>query len=158
MRMRVQIRRHSGGGCQSFQIIVSTAVCRKIADIASTATEHAESQEERETRLFEALALDLLSNELVPEQKEQAKYQIRRDVETARIKITRIQHSWILYMLRKNMGHIKVPYFIFHHGIAELFYYSPSRRTRNPPTEAQLQNMLEDGMHWHASMLQSIRV
>ena len=56
-------------------------------------------------------------------------------------------------MLRKNLGHAKAAFFIFNHGIPELFD-APLRET--PPREAEVQSMLEEAMHWYASMLQSI--
>ena len=131
--------------------------CRKIAglqiEVASTATEHAESSEERDPPWLKSLALDLLTNDLLPEQVEDEKYQIRRDEETGEILVTGKQRSWINLMLRKNLGHSKVAYFIFNHGIPELF---DTQLTRKRVTEALLQNMLEHGMRWHASMLQSI--
>ena len=140
--------------------------CRKMAwlrmQATSTATEHAKSStatecaqfsEDPETRWYKVLALDLLSNELLPEQQGIKKYQIRRDRKTGEIQVTGKQRSWINCMLRKNLGNAKAAFFIFNHGIPELFD-APLRKT--PPSEAQLQSMLEDAMHWYASMLQSI--
>jgi len=136
--------------------------CRKIArlrmQVASTATEHAESSEAQEARWYKALALDLLSNESPPAQKGKERlwnlhWKIRRDKETGDIQVTDRQRSWINAMLRKKLGHTKVAFFIFNHGIPDLFD-TPFRK--KPPTRALLQSMLEDAMHWHASMLLSI--
>ena len=56
-------------------------------------------------------------------------------------------------MLRKNLGNAKVAWFIFNHGIPELFDMPLGKKR---PPQAPLQSMLEDAMRWHASMLVSI--
>ena len=81
--------------------------------MANTATEHAESRDEQETRWFKSLALHLLSNDLFPEQLEDEKYRIRRDKKTGDMLVTQPQRSWINTMLRKSLGHAKVAVFIF---------------------------------------------
>jgi len=109
----------------------------------STATEH----------VFKSLALDLLSNDLTPEQRHGAKYKIIKDKKTGEIPVTTKQRSWINTILRKNLGHSKVAYFIFNHGVPALLDL-PLRR--KAPSKAMLQSMLEELMTWHASLLQSI--
>jgi len=109
----------------------------------STATEH----------VFKSLALDLLSNDLTPEQRHGAKYKIFKDKKTGEIPVTTKQRSWINTILRKNLGHSKVAYFIFNHGVPALLDL-PLRR--KAPSKAMLQSMLEELMTWHASLLQSI--
>jgi len=109
----------------------------------STATEH----------VFKSLALDLLSNDLTPEQRHDAKYKIIKDKKTGEIQVTTKQRSWINTILRKNLGDSKVAYFIFNHGVPALFNLP---LTSKAPSKAILQSMLEDLMTWHASLLHSI--
>ena len=118
---------------------------------ASTATEHAEDH--WETSCFKSLALDLLSNDLTPEQRHDAKYKIRKDTKTGEISVTTKQRSWINIMLRKNLGHSKVAYFIFNHGLPDVLDLSFGKK---PPGKAMLQNMLDELMIWYGSLLQSI--
>ena len=113
----------------------------------SSATEHAGS------RSFKALAEDLLTNDLLPEQRRDKKYKIRRNPETGEIAVTDQQRSWINVMLRKNLGDARVAYFIFNHGLPKLLDVSLGS---SPPRKALLQNMLEDLMTWHASLLHSL--
>ena len=54
----------------------SASVGAEHAEAASTATEDAESH------CFKSLALDLLSNDLTPEQRRDAKYKIRKNTKT----------------------------------------------------------------------------
>jgi len=101
---------------------------------------------------FKILALDLLTYDVAPEQKSMQEWQIQRNTTTGEIKVTNYQRKRLKVILRKHLGHAKVAYFIFHHGIPELF----KQRQTEPPNKAVLQSLLEDGMRWHASMLQSI--
>ena len=108
----------------------------------STATEH----------VFKSLALDLLSNDLKPEQRNDIS-KIIKDEKTGEIHVTTKQRSWINSILRKNLGHARVAFYIFKHGVPDLFNL-PFRR--QAPTRALLQSMLQDFMTWHASLLYSI--
>ena len=56
-------------------------------------------------------------------------------------------------MLRKNLGDYRVAYFIFNNGLPEILDLDVGRRA---PDKAMLQDMLEDVMIWHASLLHSI--
>ena len=56
-------------------------------------------------------------------------------------------------MLRNNLGDSKVAYFIFNHGVPALLDLPLKRKAEG---KAMLQNMLEEFMIWHASLLQSI--
>ena len=103
--------------------------------------------------IFKSLALDLLSNDLTPEQRRDPKYQVIRDKTTREISVTPAQRSWINVILRKNLGHARVAFYIFKHGVPDLFNL-PFRR--QAPTRALLQSMLQDFMTWHASLLDSI--
>merc|ERR1712086_1148769 len=93
--------------------------------------------------IFKSLALDLLSNELTPEQRHDAKYKIIKDKKTGEICVTTKQRSWINAILRKNLGDSKVAYFIFNHDAPALLDL-PLRR--KAPSKATLQSMLEDLM------------
>ena len=106
-----------------------------------------------DTNWYKVLALELLSNELLPHQHAMKKFEIRRDLTTGEIRVTREQRSWINNMLRKNLGNAKVPFFILNNGIPELFD-APLRKT--PPSLAELESMLEQAIHWYVSMLESI--
>ncbi len=108
---------------------------------ASTATEHTESA-------FKALAFDILSNDLTPQQLQNDKFRIRKDKA-----LSTPQRSVINAILRKNLGDSRVAYYIFNHGLPTLLDLPLRRKT---PTKALLQNMLEELMTWHASLLQSI--
>jgi len=122
--------------------------CRRVqkhTDAASTDTDT--------EHVFKSLALDLLSKDLTPEQRHGAKYKIFKDKKTGEIPVTTKQRSWINTILRKNLGHSKVAYFIFNHGVPALLDL-PLRR--KAPSKAMLQSMLEELMTWHASLLQSI--
>ena len=103
--------------------------------------------------IFKSLALDLLSNDLTPEQRRDPKYQVIRDKTTREISVTPAQRSWINVILRKNLGHARVALYIFNHGVPQLFNL-PFRR--QAPTKALLRSMLQDFMTWHASLLYSI--
>ena len=103
--------------------------------------------------IFKSLALDLLSNDLTPEQRRDPKYKVIKDKTTGEISVTQTQRSWINVILRKNLGHARVALYIFKHGVPELFNL-PFRR--QAPTRALLQSMLQDFMTWHASLLYSI--
>ena len=108
---------------------------------ASTATEHTESA-------FKALAYDILSNDLTPQQLQNDKFRIRKDKA-----LSTPQRSVINAILRKNLGDSRVAYYILNHGLPTLLDLPLRRKT---PTKALLQNMLEELMTWHASLLQSI--
>ena len=118
--------------------------CRRVHSIA---TEHGASDP------FKALAEDMLSNDLIPAQRGEKKYMIRRDTETGQITVTNQQRSWMNVVLRKNLGDAKVAYFIFNNGLPELM--DVSLRCKAPRT-ALLKNMIDDLMTWHASLLHSL--
>ena len=125
---------------------------------ASTATEHAEAasmlkRAEHSSNSFKALALNLLSNDLTGEERDYPKLKISAEQKTGSKAFSTKQYSWINSILRKNLGDARVAYFIFNHGIPRILDV-PLRRKL--PSEAMLQNMLEELMIWHASLLQSI--
>ena len=125
--------------------------CKRVHIHASTAKEHA--KDFWETKSFKSLAFDLLSNDLRPEQCDDPKYKIRMDTETREISVTTPQRSWINLILRKNLGHSKVAYFIFNHGLPDVLDLSFGKKA---PGKAMLQNMLDELMIWYGSLLQSI--
>lgn len=124
---------------------------------ASTATEHAEAasmlKRAEHSNSFKSLALNLLSNDLTGEERDYSKLKISAEQKTGSKAFSTKQYSWINSILRKNLGDARVAYFIFNHGLPALLDV-PLRRKL--PSEAMLQNMLEELMIWHASLLQSI--
>ena len=102
--------------------------CRKVAvhaqpnkfhfEAASTATEHADSALDQ--NCYGSLALDLLTNEVWPQQRKDPKFQIRKDRNTGQVIVSQEQRCWINHMLRKNLGDSRAAYFIFNHGLPEL--------------------------------------
>ena len=135
--------------------------CRKVArhaqpdkfhfEAASTATEHADSALDQ--NCYGSLALDLLTNELWPQQRKEPKFQIRKDRNTGQVIVSSPQRSWINVMLRKNLGDNRAAYFILNQGLPELLDV-PLRQ--KPLSIPKLQSMVQVLMTWHASMLQSI--
>ena len=105
-------------------------------------TEHTEQSP------YNALAVDILTNDLTPEQARSPRYYIREDKS-----ITGKQRSTINAILRTNLGDAKVAYYIWNHGLPTLLDL-PLRR--DPPTKAVLHNMLEEFMTWHHGLLQNI--
>ena len=124
---------------------------------SSTATEHdAPSEQSDDSLWFKPIAFELLSNELLPWQRIDKKYKIRRNNETGDIHITQPQRSWINSMLFQNMGDTKVAYFICNHGIPLLFDAPFHCSPFGVPSLSLLQRMLAEAMCWHASLLHSL--
>jgi len=96
--------------------------------------------------------MQMLTQDTTPNQRKERKYQIHYDKHGETV-FTREQRSWIQHMLRKNLGHENVAFFIWQHGLPELL--EAPLRTK-PPSREQLQSILEEGIHWHASLLQSL--
>ena len=136
--------------------------CRKVARhaqpdkfhfaAASTATEHADS--ELDQSCYGSLALDLLTNEIWPEQRRNPKFEIRKDWNTGKISVSTAQRSWINCLLRKNLGDYRAAYFIFNHGLPDALDLPLGQK--KALTKPKLQSMVQELMHWHASLLQSI--
>jgi len=136
--------------------------CRKVAvhaqpdkfdfGAASAATEHAESVLEQ--NCYKSLALDLLTNEVWPQQRSDPKFKIRKDTATGQISVSNPQRSWINALLRKNLGDYRAAYYIFNHGLPELLD-APLKRYISL-NKSKLQSMIRELMTWHASLLQSI--
>ena len=57
-------------------------------------------------------------------------------------------------MLRKNLGDSRVGHFILNNGIPKIL--DLPLRSKKAPHKALLQNMLDELMQWHVSLLQSI--
>ena len=136
--------------------------CRKVAahaqtdkfhfGAASAATKHADS--ELEHNCYKSLALDLLINEVWPEQQSNPKFKIRKDTKTGQIIVSTEQRSWMNAMLRKNLGDYRAAYYIFNHGLPALLDAPLTRHIIL--TKPKLQSMVQELMTWHASLLQSI--
>ena len=136
--------------------------CRKVAahaqtdkfhfGAASAATEHADS--ELEQNCYKSLALDLLTNEVWPQQRSDPKFKIRKNKKTGKIIVSTPQRSWINALLRKNLGDYRAAYYIFNHGLPDALDLPLGQK--KALTKPKLQSMVQELMHWHASLLQSI--
>ena len=93
--------------------------------------------------------MDILTNDLTRKQMEDPKYKLREGKA-----ITTQQRSTVSAILRKSLGNPHVVDFIFQHDLPTLL--DVPLRLKEAPTRALLQNMLEEFMNWHASLLQSI--
>ena len=135
--------------------------CRKVAKHApergpqhsGIATKHADYTTEQNSKSYKSLAVEMLNELTTSEQRRQSKYKINYHKETGEVRITNRQRSWINAMLFKNFGETRVAYFILNHGIPAILDV-PLRRKAT--TKAMFQNMLEELMTWHASLLQSL--
>ena len=94
------------------------------------------------------LAKDMLENETTPEQQTEAAFKFKPG------KATQRQRSWMNTMLRKNMGHAKTPFFIFHHGLPRLLQ-SPTSNSM-APTALEFAELFADFVKWHASLVISL--
>ena len=111
---------------------ISTATEHAEAD--STATEHVESA--KESNPFRALAEDILSNHLTPQQVQNPEYKVRKGKA-----LTTKQRSTVNAILRKNLGDARVARFIFNHGVPTLLDLPIEREA---PNRALLQKMFEE--------------
>ena len=118
--------------------------CKRIA-MCSTGSTAASSA--ADDGAFRKLAKDFLTHDLTPEQKNDPVYRFREDKS-----VTTKQRSTINNVLRKNLGDHRVAYYIFEHGVPTLLD-PPLQRKLPDCYKALLQNMLEEFMMWHASLL-----
>ena len=136
------------------QWIATHSAATEHAAASSSATEHVAANsaatEHADVGPFRKLAESILIYETTPEQKKDPRYRLR----TGR-SITTQQRSFLNNILRKNLGDARVAYYIFQRGIPPLL--DPPVREEYcgflKPTRALLQNMLEEFMTWHASLL-----
>ena len=105
-----------------------------VREVHGPATEHAESSEIQETRCYKSLGEMMLQDDLLPHQRNEPKYQIHYDIK-GNVILSGKQRSWIAAMLRKNLGHKNVSYFILQHSLPELFD-APLRKEK--PSQEQL--------------------
>ena len=94
----------------------------------------------------------MLRDDLLPDQRNEPKYQIHYDSK-GNVILSGKQRSWIAAMLRKKLGHENVAHFILRHGLPELFD-APLRN--ETPSQEMLQSILAEGVTWHASLLLSL--
>ena len=136
--------------CRRVAACKTTSTATGHAKADSTATEHADSTS------FRALAEDILTNDLTEAQMQNPAYKLRKGKA-----ITTEQRSLINVILRKNLGDARVAFFLFNHPVPRLLDLPLNFKERlfvpsNAPTKALLQNMLEEFMTWHASLLRSL--
>ena len=98
---------------------------------------------------YRSLAEDLFASELTEEQQRNPKYKLQKDKT-----LTVFQRSWITVMLRKNLGDVKVGYYILNYGVPEVLNIPV--RYKKVLNKALLQNMLDEFLIWHRSLLQYI--
>ena len=139
--------------------------CRRIAkhrNTSSTAREHAATDstatEHTESHSFRALANDILTNDLTPEQARRREYRVCEGQGP-----TTKACCLINAILQKNLGDSRVTNFIFNHGLPTVMDLARLQKKKQievldkeNPTRAQLEHMLHDLMAWHASLLQSL--
>ena len=125
--------------------------CRRIARIGAegAATEHANDESR-----FRKLAEDIFARDLTAEQKDDPTYWLSESKS-----ITTKQRNLINVIMRKNLGDYRVAYYILEHGIPRLLNPENHIATlmilrRQPGEAAHLQNMLEEFLIWHSSLLQ----
>ena len=127
--------------------------CRRVASHSaqtkSTATEHAaaEAEEIQKSACYRSLVEDMFAKELTPKQERDPKYKLGKSITTQ-------QRSWVTHMLRKNLGDAKVGYYILNYGVPEVL--NIPMRFKKKINKALLQNMLDEFMSWHCSLLQYV--
>ena len=130
--------------------------CRKCAQIRAECGTDAEraraTQEDDQRNMFKVLGAQMLQDDTFPDQKKQRKYRIQY-TDTGEIRLTQAQRSWINMMLRKHLGHANVAHYILQEGLPRLFAGSAHRKI---PGEKVLRSILDEGMRWHACLLQSL--
>ena len=127
--------------------------CRKVSSCRKscwTATEHAGPQsKEAAESAYRSLAEHLFATELTEEQTKMPKYKVQKNRS-----ISTPQRSWVNTMLRKNLGDAHVGKFILNTGIPRIF--NLPLRSKKKADKAMLQNMLDELMEWHVSLLDEI--
>ena len=88
----------------------STAAASSVTEAAQALLQHVDEQRYH-SNVFKALAYDMLSNDLTPEQQRDPKYQIRKNQETGEISLSQPQRSWINSRLRDHLGSGKVAFY-----------------------------------------------
>ena len=118
--------------------------CRRVVSCKTKhGTEHGEG-----SASFRALAEDIFSNDLTERQMRDPKYKLREGKA-----LTRPQRSLINVILRQHLGDAKVASFLFNHDIPSLLDLPIQRAAL---TKTLLQNMLEEFVNWHVSLLHSL--
>ena len=135
--------------------------CRRVASHSkgiSTATEHApvEAEETQKSAYYRSLVEDMLAKELTTKQKNDEKYKLEKDK-----KISSPQRSWVTTMLRKNLGDVRVCYYILNHGVpvilnVPLLFTKIVTKHALAQNRTLLQGMLDQFVVWHRSLLQYI--
>ncbi len=100
---------------------------------------------------YQRMGESMLTNELLPAQKGQAKFKVRHD-DLGNARLSGKQRNWIDMMLRKKLGDKKVATFIWMHGLAPLF----DGKVHKTGTTEMLQSALHHGTEWYASLIQSL--
>ena len=93
---------------------------------------------------YRNLVKDIFFCELSLEQRRDPKYQLQRGKS-----ISTHQHKVVNQLLQKHLGDPRIALYILEHGLPTLL-----DSNLQPPTQAVLQNMLEEFMRWYAYVLQ----
>ncbi len=92
---------------------------------------------------YRRMVEDIFAHDLTPEQKKDPKYKLGKGLSTK-------QRSFVNSLLRKNMGDARVAAYILDHGLPALLDPPPNTKQVH---SALLQNMLQEFMTWHGSLL-----
>jgi hypothetical protein len=98
---------------------------------------------------------EMLKNDLLPHQKQNPVYFPNYD-EQGDVWLSGKQRSWVNSMLRRTLGDRKVAFFIWTHGLPEFFDGANVRAGTCGMTKEMLQSIIEEGMEWYASLVQSL--
>ena len=121
--------------------------CRRIGKHCTNgdATNSASTENADNDSPYRRMVEDIFAHDLTPEQKKDPKYQLCKGKG-----ISTKQRSFVNSMLRKNMGDARVAVYILDRGLPALLDPPPNIKQVQ---SALLQNMLQEFMTWHGSLL-----
>jgi hypothetical protein len=147
--------------CQAIrrEVLAYDATTRGIARTRRIATEPATPRTLNETQTgmcYRRMGEEMLKNDLLPHQKQNPAYFPNYD-EQGDVWLSSKQRSWVNSMLRRTLGDRKVAFFIWTHGLPEFFArVRHVRAVTCGMTKEMLQSIIEEGMEWYASLIQSL--
>ena len=109
------------------------------------------------SKCYQWMGEDMLRKDLLRHQKHDPTYRIQYNDE-GKVRLSGPQRSWIDSELRRRLGDRKVAFFIWTHGLPEFFArVRHVRAVTCGMTKEMLQSIIEEGMEWYASLIQSLR-
>ena len=119
--------------------------CRRIGKHRTNgdATNSASTENADNDSPYRRMVEDIFAHDLTPEQKKDPKYKLGKGFSTK-------QRSFVNSMLRKTMGDARVAVYILDRGLPALLDPPPNIKQVH---SALLQNMLQEFMTWHGSLL-----